>query len=79
MIWGFLALIILLLGVGVWLLKAGVTKEELARARKSAQVKNEVSDAVREKELQHKKDLSAASDFQRAARMWDDNSHPKAD
>ena len=76
-LWALLGIIILL-GIGIkFLLNMKVSQKELAQFRKANSIKEKVDEAVAEKELEHKKDLSAASDFERATRMWNDKP-PKA-
>ena len=76
-LWALLGIIILL-GIGIkLLLNMKVSQKELAQFRKANSIKEKVNEAVTEKELEHKKNLSAASDFERATRMWNDKP-PKA-
>lgn len=71
-LWALLGIIILL-GIGVRiLLNMRVSEEDLKRVRKANRIQEDIDEAVAAKELEHRKELSAVSDFDRAAGMWDD-------
>ena len=65
--------ILIFIGLAAWKISNWrISEKELERARKAGKIEGKIDEAVAEKELEHKKDLSAASDFERARRMWDD-------
>ena len=65
--------ILLFMGLAIWYISnLKVSKEKFKNLKKATKIQENVNEAVAEKELEHKKDLSAASDFERACRMWND-------
>ncbi|KKN41209.1 hypothetical protein LCGC14_0725600 [marine sediment metagenome] len=71
---GFIVFLVLVIWkVSSWRMSSKKV-DKLVQANK---IKERVDEAVTKKELEHKKNLSAASDFERATRMWNDKP-PKA-
>ncbi len=65
--------ILVFIGLAIWYVSnLRVSKERFKSLKKANKIQENVDEAVAEKEKQHKKDIAAASDFDRARRMWDD-------
>ena len=71
-VYGWIGFVLLLVFI-VWKVSSWrMADAKVDRLVKANKVKKKIAKAVIKKEKQHEKDMSDASNFERARRMWDD-------